>query len=602
MKKISLMFLIMIFTIVGKAQNKSRNIFENNDFVIESLRMVNTVGSDISPELVEGELYFSSVPEKYFNKSALELKKKAFYDTYSVPIDQEGMPLAERKLVAGFGHHFHEGPVAFCAATGELFVTISNVADPDTVRRMLSSQNIRLRLVIMKKSDGQWKIAGELPFNDDRFHFAHPAISQTGDTLVFSSDMDSANFGKTDLFMSIRNKGKWSDPQNLGSVVNTGGMEMFPTFLPGGILTFASNGHSGNYGGLDICYTNFPQPVVVKNPGDKINSRQDDFGLIIHNNGTAGYFSSNRSGKGSDDIFMVTIKPLSELLSGKIVDDLTGSSLSDARIQLLDCNNQVVSTTNSDRKGYFEFDIFSRNCYRIAAVKESYIDFQKDISGPGFTEVRLLKRNPSVMIKVVDKETGESLVNSKVEILEGDNPVESLPFDGSQFELAATDAKQYSLYITDFGYIPQTIQYEKIMENKGNQKGIVVGLEKLAQGKQFILEDLYYDLNKYNIRSDAEAVLNRLVRILTENSSIRIEIGSHTDCRASQAYNQRLSQNRSAAVVAFLVGKGISSNRLVAKGYGESQLVNQCSDGISCTESEHQANRRTVIKVLEGVK
>ena len=123
-------------------------------------------------------------------------------------------------------------------------------------------------------------------------------------------------------------------------------------------------------------------------------------------------------------------------------------------------------------------------------------------------------------------------------------------------------------------------------------------MEKLSIGKQFVLEDLFYDLNKYNIRPDAAVVLDKLAKILVDNPNIRVEIGSHTDSRGASDANMKLSQNRSESVVAYLIGKGITKSRLVAKGYGESQLVNKCADGVPCTEVEHQANRRTVIEIL----
>jgi len=112
------------------------------------------------------------------------------------------------------------------------------------------------------------------------------------------------------------------------------------------------------------------------------------------------------------------------------------------------------------------------------------------------------------------------------------------------------------------------------------------------------LDDLYYDLNKFNIREDAAIVLDRLLKILVDNPEVRIEIGSHTDSRGTAESNMILSQKRSESVMAYLAGKGIAPNRLVAKGFGESQLINKCADGVECPEIDHQANRRTVIEIL----
>jgi outer membrane protein OmpA-like peptidoglycan-associated protein len=598
MKKTGLLLLILTLGLVVQAQNKNMTVFDNSEFVVEPLNLINTIGSDISPALVAGELYFSAVPEKYFNKKNLENKNKAFYSTYFTPLDKNGMPVSARQPVSGFGDKFHEGPVSYCAATGELFVTLSNTIDPETFHKMFPTENIRLRLVIMKQTGGQWKITEELPFNNEKFHFAHPAISQTGDTLIFSSDMDNGSFGKSDLYLSIRNKGKWSDPQNLGKVINTGGNEMFPAFLPGGLLAFASDGHPGNYGGLDIWYTTFPNPVEVFNSGDKINSSFDDFGFIVAPDKTMGYFSSNRPGKGSDDIYCVQFKNQEEIISGKVVNSQTGVPVADATVQLSDCKKQVISSFNTDNSGGFQVKANKKNCPVLEATKDGYDQDRKAISDLNYVELRIKQKYPVLSVKIIDKETGKILENARFEILNGDFDHSSLKKQNGTIQLNINPADQFTFYTSSEGFIPKEIKFSG--DGKVQPEfSLTIPLERMAPGKQFVLENLYYDLDKFDIRQDAALVLDRLVKILNENPEIRIELGSHTDCRASAAYNQKLSQNRSESVIRYLVSKGISARRLVAKGYGESQLVNKCSDGVPCTEEEHQANRRTVVRILE---
>lgn len=121
-------------------------------------------------------------------------------------------------------------------------------------------------------------------------------------------------------------------------------------------------------------------------------------------------------------------------------------------------------------------------------------------------------------------------------------------------------------------------------------------LDKYAVNQVFKIENIYYDLNKWDIREDAKLALDKLVRILKENP-ITVEIGSHTDSRASSAYNNSLSQKRAEAAVNYLIQQGIDPGRLSYKGYGETKLINKCADGVPCTETEHQANRRTEFKV-----
>ncbi|MBK7850672.1 MAG: OmpA family protein [Bacteroidetes bacterium] len=122
-------------------------------------------------------------------------------------------------------------------------------------------------------------------------------------------------------------------------------------------------------------------------------------------------------------------------------------------------------------------------------------------------------------------------------------------------------------------------------------------MEQIVVNKPIVLENIYYDLDKYNIRPDAAEGLDKLVGIMKDNPEISIELSSHTDSRAEDKYNMTLSQKRAESAVSYLVSHGIAAERMMAKGYGESRLVNGCSNGVECTEEQHQANRRTEFKV-----
>ena len=124
-------------------------------------------------------------------------------------------------------------------------------------------------------------------------------------------------------------------------------------------------------------------------------------------------------------------------------------------------------------------------------------------------------------------------------------------------------------------------------------------VNELKEGASFELKNIYYDFDKSNIRPDAAKVLNDVYKMLIENPTMSIELSSHTDSRGSDSYNLKLSQERANAAVLYLVKKGIDPVRLVAKGYGETKPVNGCVNGVSCTDEQYQANRRTEIKVLK---
>ncbi len=124
-------------------------------------------------------------------------------------------------------------------------------------------------------------------------------------------------------------------------------------------------------------------------------------------------------------------------------------------------------------------------------------------------------------------------------------------------------------------------------------------MDEIVINKPIRLENIYYDFDKWNIRPDAAIELDKLVKILKDNPTIKIELGSHCDARGSHAYNDRLSQRRAQSAVNYIVSKGISSDRITAKGYGETVPLNRCVDDVECTEEEHQWNRRTEFKVTE---
>lgn len=123
-------------------------------------------------------------------------------------------------------------------------------------------------------------------------------------------------------------------------------------------------------------------------------------------------------------------------------------------------------------------------------------------------------------------------------------------------------------------------------------------MQKMQVDVSFKIENIYYDLNKWFIRPDAAKELDKLATILKDNPQIVVELGSHTDCRASNEYNLNLSQKRAESAVEYIITKGkIPSSRITAKGYGETKLINRCADGVQCSEDEHQQNRRTEVRI-----
>lgn len=165
-----------------------------------------------------------------------------------------------------------------------------------------------------------------------------------------------------------------------------------------------------------------------------------------------------------------------------------------------------------------------------------------------------------------------------------------------RFQIKANGS--YFIRGTKKGYLTQTIELTPDCRFETDTVSIEMVMTRDTPEQPISLENIYYDLDKYSLRPEAIKELDKVVEMLQDNPSIRIELSSHTDSRNTHHYNQMLSQMRANTAVMYIISKGIAPNRIVAKGYGETMLLNRCKDGVSCSEQEHQLNRRTEFKIL----
>ncbi|GAB4036589.1 OmpA family protein [Spirosoma jeollabukense] len=403
-------------------------------------------------------------------------------------------------------------------------------------------------LYISRLGDGNaWSQPLRLPISDSTAWDGSPAFSADGKTLYFASNR-AGGAGGIDLYRtSIDASGRFSRPVNMGRDINTPGDEMFPYVAPNAKLYFASDGHPG-LGKLDIFVATRSGGVTrVENMGQPINSPADDFGLIYTGDAN-GFMASNRAGgKGDDDIYFFQ-------------EGLTPSTPTIAQ------NPPASSAPKTVR--YFIAGTVSANETPVAPLDSARVRILDDATGQPIAEVT----------------TGQPGTFGKYPLQEG---------------------KDYTILAERKGYLtrrePFTMQGKSIPEvfltkpQTDTTFNVAILLDKSVLNKTFVLENIYYDLDKYNIRADASPELDKIVVILKDNPTLKLELSSHTDVRAPDAYNMKLSQNRAKAAVDYIVSQGISADRLVAKGYGETRLVVKNAK----TEEEHQRNRRTEIKILE---
>lgn len=219
-----------------------------------------------------------------------------------------------------------------------------------------------------------------------------------------------------------------------------------------------------------------------------------------------------------------------------------------------------------------------------------------------FTEKEVIIVKPAYSLegRVLNKETNKVIKGANVQLSIGATTVRAVSGEDGAFQFKLAEQSSYSLSAEKGGYIrSSTASVSTVGLSKSAVLTKDLYLSEIIIGKAIKIDNIFYDFNKFNIRPDAALELDKLVATLKENPTIWIELGSHTDSRGNDAYNQKLSQNRANAAVAYIIGKGIAKERITAKGYGETVLVNQCKNGIKCTDEEHQLNRRTEFKIVK---
>ena len=393
-------------------------------------------------------------------------------------------------------------------------------------------------LYISRYRNGQWSEALPININLPDAWESTPALSADGRTLYFSSNR-KGGYGDLDLYSAqMDSRGRFGKVKNLGAEFNTAGAETFPYVSDNGKMYFSSDGHPG-YGMLDIFVVNRANgKTVVENLGHPVNSTADDFGLFLFK-ADRGFFTSNREGgKGDDDIYTFINE---------------------------DPNLKVVN--------YFLQGI----TYMI----------RKD-------------------------STREILPNTKVSLMDPDGDVmqDFVTGDDGKFLFRVYENENYTLLGETDGFITKRQTYTTVGKSVPLESlkelvttitlDTILVLDRKERNKIFVLENIYFGYDSADIRRDAAIELNKLVTLLNDNTDLKIEMGSHTDSVASDAYNIQLSQRRAESTVNYLIQKGIDPGRLVAKGYGESKPIarNTNSDGSDNPEGR-QRNRRTEFKILE---
>lgn len=497
---------------------------------------INSESIDFAPFLKDNTLYFSSTKGVSKNNKD-EWTAEGYSDIYQAQKTADTKFSEPTALDKIFNSPFHDANFILTKDGKTAFFT----------RCGSTAKNVNEYCHIYRSTknlDDTWSAPERIKFFADTINEGQAYLTPDEKELYFSSD-NKDGYGNRDIYSAKKNiAGDFENPINAGSKINGQGDELFPVINSDNTLYFSSNSKIG-YGGLDIysatkegkIYTN------VQNLGYGINSGGDDLSIIVTKAKDDsiilnGYLVSNRpNGKGKDDIY------------------------------------------------YFEKRIPPKDPLPPVVYVLKTLVQENNYENPENPSSKLLGQKPIENATVTLPKT-EKLKTDATGIIQKIIPANT----------------EFTYNINKDGYLAQTdvVNTYNTQDAKDGDTIIIdrtITLSKIYKNVEIVLENIYYDYDKWDIRADATQSLELLIDVLEKNPTIKIELASHTDCRGKDTYNETLSQKRAESVVKYLVGKGIDANRLTAKGYGETMPIEKC-ECEKCTEEQHQKNRRTTFKIL----
>ena len=632
-----------------------KSIFSNVSDVDLINLSINTKNSDFGAFAVKNDtnndyaVLYTSADEyslKKIKKSKFIRPEYPTYDIFRTSFDFNSMQLEQPKPFSGeLKNQFQEGPAIMSSDQKTIYFTRSTSVD---------AQDEALYLNLFKVSseniNNPDSVLG-LSINNEHYSVMHPTITENGERMYFSSDMPGG-YGGMDLYYceiyglykqfflsdttATRELIRLSRPVNLGESINTEGNEVFPFHMDDKTLFFASDGRIG-FGGLDIYMVNDyldTNKVEVKNMGIPFNSPKDDFSFFMSGDLKFGFISSNRDGGvGDDDIYC--FKTDLDIAEG--VDDYY--TMVKGEVLEIKNNNVLMNDFLHDTID----DFINKNIYHKAQLTSQaefgVVDFNDDgtfsykpnnnqVSKDHFTykimHDKFMHDTINVFLSAIDKTvpvaTDDHYIVKKgeefhVDKIEGALHNDYDPGGDSLTTILITEPKNGKLDFNDDGsfvYMPNSIEFSSDTFHYAVFDGYFydtaeVTLSRLKTGVDIAtlieISPIYFDVNKSNIRPDAATELDKIVQIMNEYSSMIVELGSHTDCRATYSYNRSLSDRRAKSSANYIKSRITNPERIYGKGYGESKLKNKCEcEGrrkVDCTEEEHQANRRTEFLIIK---
>lgn len=558
-----------------------------------SFATFNSAYSDFGPVLYPGGLAFSSTRNNNGAKSKMDMAN--FTDNYIYQFSSKKV-----KAVSDILHKRHDG-ASYYDTLSKLWYVSKNLSP--TKEKTLTTTGI----FIQNSVTGN-EIA--FPFNSNNYFIAQPYFDRNDQRLYFSSNMPGG-LGGADIWYSNLQDGNWTEPVNAGPGVNTFEDEMFPHKF-GNTFYFSSNGHIG-LGGLDIFQSEMSnnQFGKPKNMGYPLNSYGDDLSLVLESNGETGYYSANRKDyEFMDHIYAFKLVKVKIIFEGMLYAEFHDPTpLENIAVLVTNSKDEVLDTIYSDASGKISYPLEKDETYHFILKDDKYEDHTEVVATIDAAEEDTIRRDIGLVPKFVllstivrDKKSQEPLPNTTLSFEDkSSGEIKKYTSDeNGRLKVELPRNREYDILASKKNYLDDQANVNTFTKEKNLQNEMILDLNlvKITSGTTIQVENVFYDLNKANLRPESRVELDKLAQFLLKNDNIKVELSSHTDSRGSDSKNQVLSQARAQSCVDYLIDKGVQVSNIVAKGYGESKIINRCKNGVKCSEAEHQLNRRTEIKIL----
>lgn len=654
--------LSLLFPFSAFAQSGNPTVVESvkDRVLVQNLRAINTPYLEFSPTFYrEGIVFVTSRQRGGLYDPKLNT---TYFELFYAKLNKEGTPYKPKPFSLEINTKYHEGPVSFSADANQMFFSRNQVVSEKRKSRekqiaknqvyvarrgeydwqdiqplpfndshynfmhpSLSADGKQLYfasdkpggfggydIYVADQIDGEWmdpiNLGPEIntPGNEV-FPFIHP----TG--VLFFSSGGHTGFGGLDLFLIDISQRIWGELVNLGAPFNSSEDDFGLCINATGTQGFFSSNREGGEGKDDLYIFNAPDGLegvkVAKQILARIFVKDAETGALLEGTKIRVFEKAQDGSPRHGDLYEVELQPTSG-------DAGSGFSIVERRrsTAVLGAPAAVVGTD-----GYAILSLDPGEQYLLFLEKEGYLSQEIDLNiNPTKSfyplEVIMEKNNCIHLTGRLRSQTYQKAIpNATIKIVSNcGNEVVVLRSDPrGDYEYCLQPECQYLISVSKLGFEDQTQKLST--ERLGSSRSVAVNFSLppakatviaqkqnlLKAGMTIYLEGIAYDFNKSAIRKGAARDLEALAVLLKQYPGIRVEVGAHTDSRGTDAYNLALSQTRALYAQDFLIEQGVAPQRITAKGYGETQLRNDCQDGISCTEKEHAYNRRIEVKILQ---